>query len=166
MKKSLFAALIIMNTFILSQGKGLEVGSSAPQLTAINQDNQTIDLGAVFKEGLTLIYFYPKADTPGCTAQACSLRDDYDSLVDQGITVLGVSYDSPEDQKKFQQKYSLPFDLIADQDKAVSNAFDRKGFFSRQAYLIKDGTIVWRDLKASTRGQATDVEKAIESLGL
>lgn len=165
MKTKILTALIVMCAFNLSQAKGLDIGSPAPQVSGINQDRATVDLGKIFKEGLTLIYFYPKADTPGCTAQSCSLRDDYDSLVEEGITVIGVSYDSPEKQKKFQEKYSLPFDLIADEDKVVSKAFGRSGIFSRQAYLIQDGKVVWRDLKASTRGQAADVMEALKSLG-
>lgn len=161
--------IIITLTFIsmnLLTAKGIDLGSPAPQVNALNQNNETVDLGSEFAEGLTVVFFYPKADTPGCTAQACSLRDSFHELVEQGVKIYGVSYDSPEKQAKFIEKYSLPFDLIADEDKAVSKAFDRGGFFSREAYIIKDGEVIWRDLKASTRTQAADIKQALMDLGI
>lgn len=143
-----------------AKGKPPEVGDAAPKVTAINQEGQAVDLGKAFESGLTLVYFYPKADTPGCTAQACSLRDSYAAIGERGITVYGVSMDSAKEQKAFQEKYDLPFILIADTDGKVVDAFGvpRRGKFpSRQAFLIEDGRIVWRDLSASTRKQADDV---------
>jgi len=167
MKKTLLFTTAFIMSFTLSYGKGLELGSKAPSpLKGINQDQVEVDLGEAFANGLTLVYFYPKANTPGCTAQSCSLRDDYDSLVSKGVKVFGVSYDSPSAQKSFKARYNLPFDLIADENKEVSKSFGRSGFLSRQAYLIHDGIVVWRDLKTATRGQAADVETAIAELGL
>lgn len=145
----------------------LEVGSPAPALAALNQDGQTVSLPDVYAKGVTLVYFYPKSDTPGCTAEACSLRDSFADLQKLGVQVVGVSTDPVEAQKKFQTKYNLPFTLLADTEKKVTAAFSvptTVGFASRQSFLIKDGKIVWRDLKASTKQQAADVMAALKTL--
>ena len=121
----------------------------------------------VYKKGMTLVYFYPKADTPGCTAEACSLRDSFADLRARGVQILGVSEDRQESQKKFQDKYHLPFTLIADHDGAVAKAFGvptMMGFAKRQSFLIAGGKIAWRDLSASTTRQADDVRKALDAL--
>ena len=146
----------------------LALGADAPAITATNQDGATVDLGDLYKKGLVLVYFYPKADTSGCTAQACSLRDEFEVLTEKGVTVVGVSTDNVADQKAFQEKYNLPFTLIADTDKKVVDAFGvpKMGpVASRQAYLVKGGKIVWRDLKASTKEQAADVLAALQTIG-
>jgi peroxiredoxin Q/BCP len=97
-----------------ASAKPLDVGADAPKITATNQDGAAVDLGELYKKGLVLVYFYPKADTGGCTAQACSLRDEFEVLTEKGVTVVGVSTDKVADQKAFQEKYNLPFTLIAD----------------------------------------------------
>jgi peroxiredoxin Q/BCP len=145
----------------------LVVGDAAPRIEAVDEDGETVRLGDLYEGGYTLVYFYPKADTPGCTKQACSLRDAYERLTDRGVQVVGVSTDGVEAQKKFKQKHDLPFTLIADTDKRVLEAFGvpvRFGFAARQAFLIKDGTVVWRDTSASTGEQASDVLAAIAEL--
>lgn len=146
----------------------LEVGAKAPVVSSVNQDGKPVALADLYAKGLVLVYFYPKADTPGCTKQACSLRDAYETLIQRGVTVVGVSNDSVAAQKAFVEKYKLPFILLADDDKKVINAFGvpaTMGFASRQAYLVKDGVLVWRDLKASTEQQATDVLAALDAMG-
>jgi thioredoxin-dependent peroxiredoxin len=153
--------------FVALHGEPLEIGALAPSVTALNQDGEPVDLAALYAKGMVLVYFYPKADTSGCTAQACSLRDAYEELEDKGVAVVGVSTDSVADQKKFQQKYNLPFTLLADEQAKVVDAFGvpkRGAFASRQAFLIKEGKVVWRDLKASTREQAADALAAVEKL--
>lgn len=142
----------------------IEIGAALPDVTAKNQDDQEVKLAEVGKEGWTLVYFYPKADTPGCTKQACSLRDSYETLTDKKVKVFGVSLDNVAAQKAFQEKYSLPFPLIADTEGKVADAFGvprTMGFAKRQAFLFKDGKLVWRDLEASTDQQAADVLKEI-----
>jgi thioredoxin-dependent peroxiredoxin len=156
--------------FSFSRAEPLAVGDAAPQITATTETGATLNLAEVYPKGFTLVYFYPRADTPGCTAQGCSLRDAYAELTKKGVTVIGVSTDSVEAQKKFKEKYNLPFTLLADTDKQVMKAFGQDGapivgFASRQAFLInKDGKIVWRDLKASTKQQAEDVLAALKQL--
>ena len=147
--------------------KESKIGLPAPDVTAIDQDSVEVNFSEIYKTGLVLVYFYPKADTPGCTAQACSLRDAFADLQQDGLTIFGVSSDGAESQKKFKDKYNLPFRLIADKDKKVIKAFDvpsMMGFAKRQAFLIKDGTIIWHDGSASTDKQAEDVQKQIELL--
>lgn len=151
-----------------SKAAELEVGAAAPALTAVDQDGQPVVFEKIYEKGFTLVYFYPKADTPGCTKQACSLRDAYAKLGEIGVQVIGVSSDDAKAQKKFQEKYRLPFTLVADTDKKVMDAFGvphTLGFASRQAFLVQNGKIVWRDLTASTEQQAADVLAAIAELG-
>lgn len=141
----------------------LEIGSAAPQITATDHMGNTIDLGTTLSEGMTVVFFYPKAMTPGCTAQACSLRNAWDELQERDVKVFGVSSDTAKTQTAFRDKHQLPFTLIADTDKVVSKAFG-KSRWSRQAYIFKDGVLVWKDLKASTAKQAEDVLKAVKGL--
>jgi len=168
MNKRLFLIMAGMMTNALFGGNGpLEVGDTAPDVGNLNQDGEVVALGELYPTGLVLVYFYPKADTGGCTAQACSLRDEYEALTDLGITVVGVSTDTTEDQKAFQEKYNLPFILLADTDQKVVKAFGvpaNGGMAARQAFLIQDGVIVWRDLTASTSEQAADVLAAVAEL--
>ena len=83
----------------------LEVGATAPTVKSIDENGKAIDLGEELKTGITLVYFYPKADTPGCTKQACNLRDEFASVTQAGIKVFGVSNDTPEAQKAFKEKF-------------------------------------------------------------
>lgn len=142
----------------------LAEGAALPAVSQKNQDDVSVKLSEVGANGYLLVYFYPKADTPGCTKQACSLRDSYVALTEKGVKILGVSLDSVKAQKAFKEKYKLPFDLLADEDAAVVTAFGvpkTMGFAKRQAFLFKDGKLVWRDLSASTEQQAADVLKVI-----
>jgi peroxiredoxin Q/BCP len=146
--------------------EAMAIGSPVPAISQLNQDETSISLRDVGACGYLLVYFYPKADTPGCTKQACSLRDAFASLVDHGVHVLGVSTDTPRSQKDFQQKYQLPFDLLADHDATVVKAFGiptTMGYAKRQAFLFHKGTLIWRDLSASTTEQAADILKVITS---
>ncbi|MEM9444534.1 MAG: peroxiredoxin [Verrucomicrobiota bacterium] len=136
------------------------IGSKAPTPKSITHEGKPFDFAEAYTKGLTLVFFYPKADTPGCTKQACSLRDEYEKLQDLGIQVIGVSKDTPQDQAKFREKYHLPYTLIADKDGKVIEAFGTGsmiGMSKRRAFLIKDGSVVWLDLNASTSKQAQDV---------
>lgn len=143
------------------------IGTPAPTPAAVDQDGKALDLAATYAKGITLVYFYPKADTPGCTAQACSLRDGIEDFKGLGVQVIGVSKDTPAAQKKFQEKYSLPFPLIADSDGKVAEAFGVGrilGFTNRTSFLVKDGKIAWVEPKAGTKNHAEQVKAAIESL--
>ena len=93
-------------------------GNKAPDFTAKDQNGDKVKLSDLRGQKVVL-YFYPKDDTPGCTKQACSLRDSYDVFTEKGIKVLGVSIDDEKSHQKFISKYELPFDLIADTDKKI-----------------------------------------------
>jgi len=97
-------------------------GEKAPDFTAKDQNGQTVSLSD-FKGKTVILYFYPKDDTPGCTAEACDFRDNYQSLLGKGYQVIGVSTDDEKSHKKFETKYSLPFPLIADADKHIVGAY-------------------------------------------
>jgi peroxiredoxin Q/BCP len=100
----------------------LQTGEKAPDFTAKDQNGKQVSLSD-YKGKYVILYFYPKDDTPGCTAEACSFRDNYQSLTSQGFAVIGVSTDSEKSHKKFETKYSLPFTLIADEDKVINEAY-------------------------------------------
>ena len=100
----------------------LKVGDKAPDFSVLNQDEQIVSLSDFTGKKLVL-FFYPKASTPGCTAEACNLRDNIDRFRASGYEILGASADSPKRQKNFQTKYELPYDLLADEDHSLLNAF-------------------------------------------
>ena len=104
----------------------LEIGQKAPDFEAKDQDGNTIKLSD-YKGKKVVLYFYPKDNTPGCTTQACNLRDNYDLLLKQGYQVIGVSSDSEKSHKKFIEKHELPFPLIADTEKEVHNLYGTWG---------------------------------------
>jgi thioredoxin-dependent peroxiredoxin len=150
--------------------KALESGSEAPRITAVDQDGARVDFAEVYAKGPTLVFFYPKAGTPGCTAQACSFRDAFESLRADNLQILGVSRDSTAAQKKFQQEQRLPFPLIADEDGKVAEAFGVPGMLGvlpvtkRQSFLIQGGKVVWKAESAQTAQHAAEVQAALDAL--
>jgi peroxiredoxin Q/BCP len=163
--KKLFVLIMILSfitSFLLANS--LELGSPAPQLKVLTDEGITLDLGEALSAGTTLVFFYPKAMTPGCIKQACSLRDGWDKLQSRNVSIFGVSSDSAKTQAQFRDKYTLPFTLLADTDGKIADAFS-KSRWSRQAYIFKDGILVWRDLKAATSEQATEILVALDELG-
>ena len=100
----------------------LKVGDKVPDFSAKDQDGNTINISD-YKGKKLVVFFYPKANTPGCTAEACNLRDNYKELQDQGFELLGVSADSEKKQSNFKNKYEFPFPLLADEDHTVINTF-------------------------------------------
>lgn len=158
--RTLFAFLTSFAMFNIMTAAPSEVGSPAPAASALTDEGELLNLADVYStHDYTLVYFYPKADTPGCTKQGCSLRDAYEELSAKGVAVIGVSYDKVEKQRAFKEKYQFPFTLLADTEKQVAKAFGADGmvFASRSAYLIHQGEIVYADHKGSTSEQAADV---------
>lgn len=100
----------------------LSEGQKAPDFSANDQNGKRISLSDLHGKNV-ILYFYPKDDTPGCTAEACSFRDNYQSLLNNGFEVLGVSTDDEQSHQKFITKYNLPFSLIADTDKEIVQAY-------------------------------------------
>jgi peroxiredoxin Q/BCP len=121
-----------------------EIGKPAPAFTANNQHGNTVSL-ADFSGKKLVLYFYPKDDTPGCTAEACSLRDNYEALISQGYAIIGVSPDDEKKHTKFITKYNLPFDLLADTDNAIALAYGvwvEKSMYGRKYMGIARTTFV------------------------
>jgi thioredoxin-dependent peroxiredoxin len=130
----------------------LSANEKAPDFTLTNQQQQSVQLSQLLQQGRVLLYFYPKAMTPGCTVQACALRDSKTELAKKGVTVVGISTDSPARLAKFAQRDQLNFTLLADEDHKVADAYGvwgEKKFMGkvydgihRISFLIaQDGTI-------------------------
>ncbi|MFC2076680.1 thioredoxin-dependent thiol peroxidase [candidate division KSB1 bacterium] len=150
----------------------LASGDKAPAFDLADQDGNSVKLSD-FSGEKVLLYFYPRADTPGCTRQACSVRDSHAELEQTGIRTVGISPDDPEKQKKFDSKYDLGFPLLSDPDHAVAEAFgawgeknmygQKKMGIIRSSFLIDEsGTVVdtWYKVKPEDT-----VPKAIETAG-
>jgi peroxiredoxin Q/BCP len=120
----LFKLGILLSNILTKELKmmTLKSGDKAPAINATDQDGNNISLEGL-KGRKVVLYFYPKDDTPGCTAEACSLRDNYQQLISQGYSVIGVSPDDHKSHRKFVEKHELPFPLIADVDKNVIQAY-------------------------------------------
>jgi thioredoxin-dependent peroxiredoxin len=122
----------------------LEVGTAAPDFEATNQDGVPIRLKD-FRGKPVVLFFYPEDDTPGCTREACAFRDDAAAFRAAGAVVLGVSVQGEASHREFREKYHLPFDLVADPDKRITQAYNALGLFGakRVTYVVgPDGTIV------------------------
>jgi len=121
----------------------LKVGDRAPDFTLPDQDGNFQTLSH-YRGSPIVVYFYPKDDTPGCTKEACSIRDEYEGFRQAGIVVFGISYDSPEDHRAFRAKYRLPFTLLSDKDKSVSKAYGADGVFfpERKTFLIDENGVI------------------------
>ena len=104
----------------------LKVGDRAPAISAPDENGELITLEE-FRGKKVVLYFYPKDNTPGCTAEACDLRDNYSKFIEDGFEIIGVSADSQESHTKFKAKYDLPFRLISDEDLSVLKAYDAWG---------------------------------------
>jgi peroxiredoxin Q/BCP len=116
--KGLLVLLLATSITMVSAQTKLKIGDKAPVFTGKDQDGKAISLSSLAGKKVVL-YFYPKDQTPGCTAEACNLRDNIDMLTQQGYVVLGVSTDDEASHRAFREKYNLPFPLIADTDKSI-----------------------------------------------
>ncbi len=142
MNEIIFAGLMFFGMAVGAQGASL-LGELAPDFTMLDQDGKSHTLSE-YRGQKVVVYFYPKDDTPGCTTEACSIRDDYGLFEKNGIKVFGVSYDDVQSHKKFAEKYDLPFSLLSDSDKSVAKAYGADGLFvtSRKTYLIDEEGIL------------------------
>jgi peroxiredoxin Q/BCP len=156
---TLARTLVLLSLLSLPLGtiraEPLQVGDRAPVVSALTDEGKTLNLGDVYKQNAyTLVWFYPKALTGGCTKQGCSLRDAAADLKKQGVAVVGVSTDTVELQKRFKETNNFPFPLLADTEKTVVKAFGQSGvaLASREAYLIdRSGKVVYRDEKQTDK---------------
>lgn len=136
----------------------LKIGDKAPHFQGRGQDGQIISLDQFIGKKLVL-YFYPKDNTPGCTAEACDLRDNYDRFIEKDYAIVGVSADTEEKHKKFIEKYSLPFPLIADTEKEILKKYDAWG--RKKNYGLEYDGIIRKTFIISEEGL---VEKIIEKV--
>jgi peroxiredoxin Q/BCP len=145
----------------------VNINDKAPEFTLPDQNGKEISLKD-FRGKYVVLYFYPRADTPGCTVEACEFRDSYRKIQNTGTVILGISPDQPKAQKKFEEKYSLPFTLLGDADKKVGNAFgviQEKNMYgkkvmgvARTTFIIgPDGKIKHIFQKVKPEGHAEEV---------
>jgi peroxiredoxin Q/BCP len=141
----------------------LAVGAKAPAFNTVDDNGQSVSLGD-FAGKIVVLYFYPKDDTPGCTKEAQSFRDNYEAYQGKEIVVLGVSQDDQASHKQFKEKYGLPFQLLVDSDGAISKAYevDGGGYSKRVTYIIDGAGMisqVYETVKTDTH--ATDILGAL-----
>ncbi|MDX1272286.1 thioredoxin-dependent thiol peroxidase [Bizionia paragorgiae] len=145
----------------------LKQGDKVPDFSVNNQDGETVSLSD-YKGKKLIVFFYPKASTPGCTAEACNLTDNYKLLQDKGYEILGVSADSEKRQSNFKNKYNFPFPLLADENKDVINAFGVWGLkkfmgreydgIHRKTFLIDENGVVEHVIdKVKTKDHAAQI---------
>jgi thioredoxin-dependent peroxiredoxin len=141
----------------------LSVGDIAPPFS-VKDTNGITRILSDYAGIPVVLYFYPKDDTPGCTKEACSFRDNYDQYLSKGITVFGVSMDNEASHQAFTEKFSLPFPLLADVDGALTKAYDVEGerngvrYSTRVTYVIgADGKIAQVHTSINTETHATDI---------
>jgi len=146
----------------------LQVGDTAPDFEAVTDTGKQVKLSD-YRGKRVVLYFYPKADTPGCTVEACEFRDGIQAIAKKGAAVIGVSPDKPAAQARFKQKYDLPFTLLADEDKAAAEAYGvwkEKNMYGRKVMGIErttfvigaDGKIEKIYAKVKAQGHAAAVE--------
>ena len=142
---------------IMGANTELNVGDAAPDFTLIDQNKKEHKLSDYFGKKI-VVYFYPKDDTPGCTKEACSIRDNFTIFEENNIIVFGISYDSPLSHKKFAEKYNLPFILLSDTSKSVAKLYNSNGWLiaKRNTFLIDgDGNIfkIYKNVDVSTHAE-------------
>ena len=142
-KTNLISIITFFLSLVYANDCSLEVGQLAPEFSLIDQNNLLHTLSD-YRGNKLAIYFYPKDNTPGCTKQACSIRDNYSILNSYNIKILGISYDNPKQHQSFIKKYNLPFDLLSDIDKSVSKKYCADGWFmpQRKTILINEKGVV------------------------
>lgn len=144
----------------------IKVGDKVPDFSLPNENGDTVSIKSMIGANPLVIYFYPKDDTPGCTMEACSFRDQYEVFQDLGVRVIGISSDSPQSHANFKRKYNLPFTLLSDSNKKVQQLFGVKKNFlglidGRVTYVLdKHGTI--RHIFSSQLRPKRHIEEALE----
>ncbi len=151
----------------------IEIGTKVPLFTAIDQDGDEFSSEELQGQSY-ILYFYPKDDTPGCTKEACSFRDHFETLEELGLLVVGVSPDDPKSHKKFSEKYNLPFTLLSDEELEICQAFDaikeqevageviKK--VMRTTFLVHiDGKIAWMEKPVKVEGHTERILEAMRT---
>ena len=162
------AVLIFLSLASPAFGESL-LGKSAPTFTAKNQEGVDFDLKSRMGQGYTVLFFYPKAGTPGCTKQACAFRDSVKVIRDKGAMVYGISADDVAAQKKFHDEHKMTFDLLSDADATIIKSYQVKmpmlSMAKRQTFILDDKLIVRKHFEdVDPAMDAKNVAKAIDEL--
>lgn len=150
----------------------LKIGDAAPDIESADQNGNPVSLGAL-KGYKVIIFFYPKDNTPGCTAEACNLRDNYQVLIDKGFRILGISADDEKSHKNFSEKYVLPFALISDKAKKIImdyGVWGKKKLYgkeyegiNRMTFIVDEvGKIAHVFTKVDTKNHTAQILKATD----
>jgi thioredoxin-dependent peroxiredoxin len=164
------AALLALGLNLATAAESLKVGDTAPLVTSTDQNGKEWKLAGLIGKKIVLLYFYPKDDTPGCTKEACSFRDQIEDLKSANVEVVGVSFDSAESHLKFIDKHKLNFPLLADTDGKVADAYGArrepsKAMSRRISFLIGlDGKIVAITDNSSADVHISEMKEAIGKL--
>ncbi len=152
----------------------LAIGDKAPDFNTVDQHGKAVSLGDYIGKKI-ILYFYPKDDTPGCTAEACSFRDNYAPLTEKGLVVIGVSIDNEVSHQKFINKYELPFSLLADTDHSIVEAYgvwvEKNNYgkkymgTARETFIIDEAGIISHIIrKVDSKNSAAQVIDLIEKI--
>lgn len=171
--KNIFKGLAIMGSSLMAThapaADSKMVGKPAPQFELKNQDGKTFKLADRKDKGYTVLFFYPKAGTPGCTKQACAFRDSIKVIRDKGAEVYGISADEVADEKKFHDEHKMTFDLLSDPDGKVINSYGVKmpvvKMAKRQTFILDKDLVIrahFEDVDPAL--DAKNVAKAIEEM--
>ena len=164
---AILAVLLSLAPAAPARAAALKAGDTAPDICAPLSDGTTFRLRDWLPRAPLVLYFYPKDFTPGCTKEACSLRDEFSALRGLNATVVGISYDSVASHKKFIAKHHLPFPLVSDPDHAAAKAFGVAGwlFADRATFIVgRDGRILWADPSVNPSTHARELRAALAKL--
>jgi thioredoxin-dependent peroxiredoxin len=145
----------------------LKVGQEAPDFTAPASNGTDVHLKTEIGKAPIVLYFYPKDDTPGCTKEACSIRDNFAAFRNLNATIYGISYDSIESHKKFIEKYKLPFVLISDKDHVIAKSYGADGMIvaKRMSFVVdKSGKIAWINPSVDPSKHSQELQDVLQKL--
>ncbi len=160
--------LSLMSILVSSSAWALQAGDAVPDMALPSTSGASVRL-TDYAGKWVVLYFYPRSFTPGCTAQSCSLRDEFGEIQQRGATILGASLDSPERQRNFKAEHHLPFELLSDEGKQLARAFDSLMVgglaAARKTFIIDpDGRVAYRFDRPRTRDHADEVIARLDAL--
>jgi peroxiredoxin Q/BCP len=167
LKKCLWGAGVLMFGLSNAQADAPKVGQPAPNFTAASSDGTQVELKSLIGKTPIVLYFYPKDDTPGCTKEACGIRDNFAAFRKLDATVFGISYDTVESHKQFIDKYKLPFALLSDHDHVIAKLYGADGllFAKRMTYVIdKSGKIAWMNPSVDPSTHSQELQDVLAKL--
>ena len=164
---SILLAGVLMFGLGRANADELKIGQEAPDFTAACTDGSQVNLKSIVGKEPIVLYFYPKDDTPGCTKEACGIRDDFSAFKNLNARVYGISYDSIDSHKKFIEKYHLPFALLSDSNHTIAKRYGADGllFAKRMTFVIdRSGKIAWMDRSVNPSTHSKELQDALSKL--